>query len=102
MGIYYFEIHLRKQAALIKRIWGELGKITMKPISHMEHFAVLNPGLANEMLQVGDSGDWDHFENTQGSQDPGQGSGVSLLFSSHSYQVWWDTPVHLNEPWLCW
>lgn len=26
----------------------------------MEHYEVLNSGLANEKLQVGDSGDWDN------------------------------------------
>lgn len=37
------------------------------------------------MLQMAESGNWDHSENVQGSQDRGWRSNISLFLSSESH-----------------
>lgn len=79
MGMGYFEIHVPEQAVLINWTWKGSGEgqgggggcdFTLSFIaSHIKHFQVLYTGLATKKLQMGDTSDWDHFENVQGSQD---------------------------------
>ena len=98
MGIGYFEIYVLKQAVLINwagrgagRCGGDVIHFKLYSEPH-QILQVLNTGLATKKLQMGDTGDWDHFENVQGSQDWGWRSNISLLF-------WYDVKFGLK--YLC-
>lgn len=86
MGIGYFEIYVLKQAVLINwagrgagrggGLWFTLSFIA----SRIKYFQALNTGLATKKLQMGDTSDWDHSENVQGSQDWGWRSNIPLFW----------------------